>query len=379
MSATDKLLPKYVAYYRDNFMGSARVNRRLNWQQRHIYRALCLEAPFCDTRPYLPDDDGQLALLADVPDEVWAENKDAVLKMFVKDEHGWTHHRIIEVYEKACETYNRFSDLGKASGAARRAKSGTEPSLSDVPPLNARSAHAEEINVNEIKVDEMKSEKTKTSTRINDNDARETPSSLIAESGFAATATPTPPPANGVELSEAEEVVKLLHFLLSQRKDEVKIPASYQKFWLQDFKAALEQHSFNDLRLVVIYSQLPRNQKYYKRSKPICDNFDSLLDQAQCPAGREECKVLWKLAENGRLPAPKKDGSVTEAMAAAPADRSQCRECPASTPAHPVSACPKRLSEDYVRPCFKCPDGVPKHAAGQCPPVDAGLIDMEDL
>lgn len=45
---TDKIMPKHVAYHRDLFMGSARVNRRLDWLQRHIYLRLCLEACFCE-------------------------------------------------------------------------------------------------------------------------------------------------------------------------------------------------------------------------------------------------------------------------------------------------------------------------------------------
>ena len=65
--------PEYIRFYRDRFMGSNRVNRRLNWLQRHIYLSLCLEAYFCETRPYLPIDDAGLALLADVPNDVWLE------------------------------------------------------------------------------------------------------------------------------------------------------------------------------------------------------------------------------------------------------------------------------------------------------------------
>jgi uncharacterized protein YdaU (DUF1376 family) len=115
----DKILPKFVAYYQQDFAASARMNRRLTWLQRHIYRMLCLEAPFCETRPYLPTDDTQLAFLADVPDEVWLENKDAVLAMFTKTDSGYTHPRIEHEYEKACDKYERMKKLSQAGNAAQ--------------------------------------------------------------------------------------------------------------------------------------------------------------------------------------------------------------------------------------------------------------------
>ncbi len=299
----DKPIPKYIAYHRDAFMGSNRVNRRLDWLQRHIYLRLCLEACFCETRPYLPTEDADLALLADVPDDVWTENKTPVLAMFTKSEQGYTHPRIVEELQKATDSYSRFSDLGKASAASRRAKSAAAPTLTDVPPLNARSAHVEQIRVDKMRLDQSRSDEQRTSTRINDNDASRTTPSHSAGSGFAATPTLT-----GLDRDDdAQKLVRGLHKLLSQRKDEVEIPASYEKFWLKDFRAALKTHTYAELQLVLAYSQLPRNQKYYKRAKPIVENFDSLFDQAMTIAGQEECRILWNAAMQGRLPAPKKE------------------------------------------------------------------------
>ena len=115
----DKILPKFVAYYQQDFAASARMNRNLDWLQRHVYRTLCLEAPFCETRPCLPADDTQLALLADVPDEVWTENREPVLKMFIKTDEGYSHPRILKEYEKACDKYEQRREAGRLGGLSR--------------------------------------------------------------------------------------------------------------------------------------------------------------------------------------------------------------------------------------------------------------------
>ncbi len=117
----DKILPKFVAYYQQDFAASARMNRNLDWLQRHIYRTLCLEAPFCETRPYLPHDEAELAFLADVPEEVWAKNRDAVLRMFRNTTLGYTHPRIEREYEKAAAAITQRKKAGRLGGLAKAA------------------------------------------------------------------------------------------------------------------------------------------------------------------------------------------------------------------------------------------------------------------
>ena len=116
----DKIMPKHVAYHRDLFMGSARVNRRLDWLQRHIYLRLCLETCFCETRPYLPADDAELALLADVPDDVWLQNKTAVLAMFKKTDTGYTHNRILSEWERVTTAYEQRREASTRGGQANK-------------------------------------------------------------------------------------------------------------------------------------------------------------------------------------------------------------------------------------------------------------------
>ena len=125
----DRYLPKYVAYHHGLFLSSPKFQRGLSYIQRHMYRTLCLEAPFCNTRPYLPTDDATLMLLADVPEGVWKENKDAVLSMFTLTDNGYEHHRIIEEYEKTVVLNGARSRAGRASAAAKQASTHVEQVL----------------------------------------------------------------------------------------------------------------------------------------------------------------------------------------------------------------------------------------------------------
>lgn len=127
----DRTLPKYIAYRHELFLSSLKFQRGLSYMQRHMYRALCLEAPFCNTRPYLPTDDAALMLLADVPEEVWKVNKDAVLGMFTLTDNGYEHHRITEEYEKTVAAYEAKSRAGRASAAAKQMSTHVEHMLNE--------------------------------------------------------------------------------------------------------------------------------------------------------------------------------------------------------------------------------------------------------
>ena len=51
--------------------------------QRHFYRSLLIQASYCSTRPYLPDDDSQLWMLADADSlEHWKSHVPPVRAMF---------------------------------------------------------------------------------------------------------------------------------------------------------------------------------------------------------------------------------------------------------------------------------------------------------
>jgi hypothetical protein len=79
---TDKIKPKYINWYEETFQAEPRV-RHMKPIQRHFYRALLIQAFYCSTRPYLPDDDAELWILADAEsEEQWMEHAKVVRRMF---------------------------------------------------------------------------------------------------------------------------------------------------------------------------------------------------------------------------------------------------------------------------------------------------------
>jgi uncharacterized protein YdaU (DUF1376 family) len=149
----DRYLPKYVAYHHGLFLSSPKFQRGLkNYIQRHMYRTLCLEAPFCNTRPYLPTDDATLMLLADVPEDVWKENKDAVMGMFTLTDNGYEHHRITEEYGKTLTAIEAKSRAGRASAAAKQASTRVEQVL------NGLEQNSTDLEVEEEREEELEAE-----------------------------------------------------------------------------------------------------------------------------------------------------------------------------------------------------------------------------
>jgi hypothetical protein len=68
-------------------------------------------------------------LLADVPEEVWIANRDAVMGMFTLTDNGYEHHRITEEYEKTVMNVEAKSRAGRASAAAKQASTRVEQAL----------------------------------------------------------------------------------------------------------------------------------------------------------------------------------------------------------------------------------------------------------
>jgi hypothetical protein len=124
-----KYKPKYICWWEENFAASPRVNRRLDWLERHIYRALCIQANFCASRPYLPVQDSELALLADVPAQVWDDHKENILAMFTKYDDpdteeilGWSSERILDDWQKQMGKHEELVEQGRKGGRAAQAR-----------------------------------------------------------------------------------------------------------------------------------------------------------------------------------------------------------------------------------------------------------------
>jgi hypothetical protein len=136
-----KYKPQFLQWDETAFLADIRVSRNLNWMQRHIYRTLLQSCFVCKTRPYLPVDDEQLFMLADVQDAgMWLANKAAVLSLFelTEDEEGnqvYSHPRILEEWEKLEIWKNHGSNGGKKAAANRRQLSGIPPLAHSTPLL----------------------------------------------------------------------------------------------------------------------------------------------------------------------------------------------------------------------------------------------------
>jgi hypothetical protein len=90
-------------------------------------------------------------------------------------------------------------------------------------------------------------------------------------------------------------------------RPDVEIIRPWEKFWIQDFKSALDHgHTKEDIELAILCSQTGASKKYYIRAKSICDNLDLLIEKGQKLRQRgvlreHECKCHALFAMLGDL------------------------------------------------------------------------------
>lgn len=113
-----------------------RIVMRMTPHQRLMYRALCQVAMFCSSRPYLPDNDEELYLLADADSlEHWKANRAVVLQKFYKigvdGNPMLAHKRLLSDWDRHVAAQEQKIAAGRASAKSRaqRAFNGrsTEP------------------------------------------------------------------------------------------------------------------------------------------------------------------------------------------------------------------------------------------------------------
>lgn len=133
----------------------------------HFYRALLQQSYFCSTRPYLPNNDEELWLLADAESlEQWREHKAAVMRKFhlvtIEEVQYWAHKRLLSDWRLVLAAAANASAAGKKSGEVRRSKR----------TLNARSTEANEssTNVEQNKTKQNQTEKPKETEKQNVNE-----------------------------------------------------------------------------------------------------------------------------------------------------------------------------------------------------------------
>jgi uncharacterized protein YdaU (DUF1376 family) len=121
--AEQQYQPDYLMWFELEFMADRYVVR-MTPHQRLMYRSLCQTALFCSTRPYLPDDDDELAMLADADTaEHWQQNKAAVMKKFYKVDGKWAHKRLLKEWERIMAVVEKNRERAARGGRAKAAKS----------------------------------------------------------------------------------------------------------------------------------------------------------------------------------------------------------------------------------------------------------------
>jgi hypothetical protein len=173
--------PLWMPWSEEEFQGDVFV-RGMNWLQRHLYRTLLQSMFFHSARPYLPNDDEILWILAGAESpEMWVQNKATVLRRFTKvpdNENLLEQKRVTSDWNKLVEMRDQKSEMGLKSAAVRKSLYGTaQPGKILVPNGNRTDAEpvpnggsesvqtgAELEKLSEVKVSEGKLSKEKPNT-----------------------------------------------------------------------------------------------------------------------------------------------------------------------------------------------------------------------
>jgi len=115
--------PLYQPWNDEEFWADPWVRQVMNRLQRMMYKNLLNQTFFCSTRPYLPDDDEELWLLADCESkEEWLDNKTVVLKRFHSENGLLANKRVLDdwarVVEKRAELHEKRASAGRRGGLA---------------------------------------------------------------------------------------------------------------------------------------------------------------------------------------------------------------------------------------------------------------------
>lgn len=286
--AEQRYRPEYICWHENDFMADLYVSRRLTPHQRLMYRSLCQAAMFCSTRPYLPDDDEQLAWLADADSvEHWQANKDAVMKKFFKTEHGWGHKRILSDWEKINSTVAARREAGRKGGTANAKQ---EPSTSSTNNVNGNVNE----NENENPLGDNDIGGASVSQRQDTIPDTTTPASR-GMSGESVLNTITP--QSGDITTQASALVDLLYSLLKQRinngESDLRIHADYATLWFEDMVQLLSKYDCKTCERIIRASQGGRWKKYSVRGEGVLKNADKIHEQLTKHGWKEATSPSW--------------------------------------------------------------------------------------
>jgi hypothetical protein len=162
-----KRKPLYMPWSEEAFRADIQV-MAMTTLQRWMYRALLQAAFFHSTRPYLPDEDAQLWMLAGCENEKqWERNKAAVRAAFTPVEIDGvrllSRKRLVEDWTRIMEKRQALAEAGRKGGQAN-AKPEQSKCLPDAKPAEAQAKP--ELS-KEVKGSEVKEVKEKNNTAPN--------------------------------------------------------------------------------------------------------------------------------------------------------------------------------------------------------------------
>jgi hypothetical protein len=160
--------PKWIKWDEDAFRADTIV-RRMNNTQRAFYRCLLMECYMGPLRPYLPDDDEELWMLAEAENIAhWQEHKALILKKFSKVTGSdgaklLQNKRVMEEWEDLAKMLAAKSRAGSASVAARRAQATPTPApvQQPLPAAPEPAAAPEQTRPEKIRKEEKREEENR--------------------------------------------------------------------------------------------------------------------------------------------------------------------------------------------------------------------------
>ncbi len=121
MTGSDKAF--YQPWNEEEFQSDLFV-RKMNQSEKWMYRALLQAMFFHSTRPYLPNDDSILWMLADCDTyEFWMSNKTKVVSRFehelVDGQEVLAHGRVMRDWQRLVDKREALAERGRSGGLAK--------------------------------------------------------------------------------------------------------------------------------------------------------------------------------------------------------------------------------------------------------------------
>lgn len=151
--------PLYQPWRQEEFRSDLRV-MMMSAIQRWMYRTVLQEAFVCSSRPHLPDDDGQLWLMAGCENQkVWDKNKAVVRSMFMEIEDDGVkllkHKRLSDDWDRLLAKRKVRQEAGKRGGQISKpkqllSKTQAEPKQNEAREVKEKLEEEREVEVEEI-------------------------------------------------------------------------------------------------------------------------------------------------------------------------------------------------------------------------------------